>query len=183
MKTHILTFLLLLPALSLFSQSSKNALQDSELHTKLEQVKTNFGDLYGAFKTDKQPNAEVNFDDSYYTNLTFYNIAGTASVTDYDSNLSFRIASDDFEKAGKKDFENAFTEIATQLKAVFNDLEVRESSTEKEKKLTLFEKGKNTELAVRDPGSPKYYISVNLKEEDAEKGKNYAIYLYFTSKK
>ena len=94
--------------------------------------------------------------------------------------MSFRIASDDFKKATKEDFENAFTEISTQLKAVFDDLEVKESSTDKEKKLKLFEKGKNTELPVRDPGSPKYYVGLTLNEEDV---KSYAIHLYFTAKK
>ena len=182
-KIYILLFLLIFPASSLFSQGSKATLSDPELRTKLEQVKANFDNLYTTFKTAEQPNAEVNFDDSYYTSITFYNITGTTSVTDFDSDISFRIASSDYTKATKEDFEKIFAELSTNLKAVFNDLDVRESSTDKETKLTLFEKGKNTELAVRDPGSPKYYISLTLREEDAKKRKSYAIHLYFTGKK
>ena len=135
MKLHFLTFLLLLPALSLFSQGSKSALQEEELRIKMEQVKANFNDLFSAFKSDKQPKAELNFDNSYYTTLKFYKITGKTSSNKFGSDMRFRIESSDFKKATKEDFENAFTEISTQLKAVFDDLEVKESSTEKEKKI------------------------------------------------
>jgi hypothetical protein len=173
---------LMLPALLSFGQTGNPALNDTAINSKLEQIKDNIDQLFQTFKTDKQPDPEVNFDDAFYTDLTFYNTAGSVYKNDFDNNLSFRISSDDYKKATRADFEKAYTEFAEDLRTIFDFLEIREKQTAEMKELTLFEMGKDTEAPVASSRSPKYYINLKFKEEKDGKKTSYSLFLYITSK-
>jgi hypothetical protein len=183
MKKIVFVLLLMISCLFSFGQTTKSVLNDSEINSKLQKIKDNIDNLFVSFKSDRRPDPEVNFDDSYFTDLKFYNIEGSTYTTDFDNNLSFRISTSNYKKATKADFEKAYTDLATNLKTVFDFLEQREKETEQTKELTLFEKGKDTNAPVASPNSPKYYISLKLKEEKESKATSYSIFLYFTSKK
>lgn len=179
----MLVFLFLSPSSIIFSQTTKSSISDPDVKTKLQKVKDNIDHMFQTFKTNKPPDPEVNFDDSYYTNLKFYNVKGTVSSNNFDENMSFRISTSDYKKATRIDFEKTYTELSENLKNTFDFLEIREARTDDIKELTLFEKGKDTNLPVADPGSPKYYIKLKFSVEKDEKKTGYSIFLYFTSKK
>jgi hypothetical protein len=183
MKKIIFSFLLLFSGLLIYGQPTKNSLSDPDIKTKLQKVRENMDHLLVTFKTDKQPDPDVNFDNSYYTNLEFFKVKGTISSNDFDEDMSFRISSSDNKKASRADFEKAYEELADNLKTIFDFLEIREKQGPDMKELTLFEAGKNTDVPVADPRSPKYYINVKFNAEMVGKATSYSIFLYFTSKK
>lgn len=183
MKKIMIALCFLVQATALFAQHTESPLYDADITTKLENIKDHIDDLFNTFKTDSQPDPEINFNDSYITSLKFYNQAGSISTTDFDNNLSFSIRSSDFPEATKADFEEAYTTISENLKTIFDDLEVRENKSDKEEEITLFEMGKDTDAPVISPNSPRYYISLSCKEELQENETEYSLFLYFTSKK
>ena len=183
MKKIMIALCFTLQAAALFAQNTESPLYDADITTKLENIKDNIDDLFNAFKTDSQPDPEVNFNDSYITSLKFYTQAGSISATDFDNNLSFRISSSDFPEATKADFEEAYTTISENLKTIFDDLEVVENKSDKEEEITLFEMGKDVNAPVISPNSPRYYINLSFKEEQEDNETEYSLFLYFTSKK
>lgn len=142
---------LLIPTFFLFGQSSKSVLNDTEITTKLQKIKDNIDNLFITFKSNKQPNPEVNFDDSFITNIKLYNVYGSTSTNNFDNNLSFRISTNDYKKATKADFEKTFTTIAENLRTLFNDLAIREKQSEDMKELVMYERGKDVNQPVASP--------------------------------
>lgn len=183
MKKIILVFSLILTGSIVRSQASASSLIDADIKIKLEKIKDNIDYLFQTFKSDKQPDPNVNFDNSYITDLSFYNIKGTLSSNNFNENMSFRISTADYKKATRADFEEAYTELADDLKDTFDFLELRQKEAADSKELTLYELGKDTNVPVADPRSPKYYIKVKFEQEKNDKTTSYSIFLYFSVKK
>jgi hypothetical protein len=174
MKKIFLAILYALPFVTSFGQ---NPLTDDGIKLKLQKIKSNFDNLYSTYKTDKQIANQLG---NYYTDIKFYNIAGTTSTHNFSEDMSFRIATSDYKSATKANFERAYTELKNILVSVFSDLDKNEEETVSTKTFQLFEKGKNTNVPTKDPNSPKYYIALMFGEEEVE---SYSVFLYFLYKK
>jgi len=176
MNKVICTLLFLFPML-IFGQ---NVLNDPNLKATIQKLHDNRDNLLKAFKGQKEPDLGLGLGNSYYTTIKLYGVKGSLDDNNFDENMSFRISNSDHKKATKADFEKAFADISELLKSIFNDLEIREKEDDKTKELTLFEKGKDTNAPVADDNSPKYYLTLQYKEESTG---FYSLFFFMTSKK
>lgn len=183
MKKIIIALYFTIQATALLAQNTKSPFNDAAIDTTLQKIKDNIDDLFYSFKSDAQPDANVNFDDAYFTNMKLYNVSGYVSKTDFDNSLSFSIESDDFPDATKADFEQAYETLNEKLRALFDDLEVRDESAAQTKNLTLFEMGKDTQAPVISANSPRYYISLKYEASEEDGNTSWSLFVYFMSKK
>lgn len=173
----IICMLLFVFPLVIFGQTT---LKDPNVKATIQKIKDNADHLLKSFKGGKEPDLGLGLKPSYYTTIKLYNVKGSLDDNDYDENMSFRISNSEHKKATKADFDKAFADMSEALKSSFSDLEIREKQDDKSKELTLFEKGKDTNAAVADENSPKYYITLKYTEETTG---FYSIFFFITIKK
>ena len=176
MNKFISTLLFVFPLVA-FGQTT---LRDPNLKATIQKIYDNRDNLLKAFKGAKEPDLGLGLPPSYSTNFKLYNVKGSMDDNDFDENMSFRISNSDHKKATKADFDKAFEEMSAALKASFSELEIREKQDDKTKELTLFEKGKDTNVPMADDNSPKYYITLKYSEETTG---FYSLFFFITSKK
>lgn len=175
--TKIICLLIFMFPILIFGQT---ALNDPNLKATIQKVHDNRDNLFKTFKGKKEPDMGLGLGDSYSTTISLYGTKGSLSQTNFDETMNFRISSSDYKKATKANFEKAFDDISKILQSTFDDLEIKEKQDDKSKEMVLFEKGKDTNAPVADDNSPKYYLSIQYKEETPG---SYSLFFFITTKK